>query len=266
LLEETTAAAHEAREPQENDFYAQLVIFLFAAHSVANKVGYEDLATVVEDRISWAAERSSDKLMGAVGTWTRTTSMLANGAYDIAQQLLDRSRDDLESSRDHSPEVLRMLGPLHLRSSVLAARAGDAERARDHLAEARTLETHLDEGDHDGGYYQMCFGPSNVGIHEVAASVELGAGAAAVHHAESLRISPQIPRIRTAQHFVDLARAHLWEGNNATALQALHKARRLAPQQTLHHPTTREVTRMLVRLQRRSNEDLTKLAQWIGEM
>ena len=159
-----------------------------------------------------------------------------------------------------------MLGPLHLRSSVLAARAGDAERARDHLAEARTLETHLDEGDHDGGYYQMCFGPSNVGIHEVAVSVELGAGAAAVHHAESLRISPQIPRIRTAQHFVDLARAHLWEGNNATALQALHKARRLAPQQTLHHPTTREVTRMLVRLQRRSNEDLTKLAQWIGEM
>jgi hypothetical protein len=41
-------------------------------------------------------------------------------------------------------------------------------------------------------------------------------------------------------------------------------ATRLAPQQTRHHLTTREVVQMLVHLHRRSNEPLTQMVDWIG--
>jgi hypothetical protein len=48
------------------------------------------------------------------------------------------------------------------------------------------------------------------------------------------------------------------------ALASLQRARELAPQQTRHHPTTREVVRMLVRAHRHANKPLARFNAWIG--
>ena len=69
-------------------------------------------------------------------------------------------------------------------------------------------------------------------------------------------------RINDEQH-VDLSRAQLWAGERAGALNSLYQARKLAPQQTRHLPTTREVLRMLVRAHPSSNEPLSKMVAWI---
>lgn len=265
LLMEVTAAAHAARGTESERHFELLTVVLFAAHSVTYKTGYADLSAVVEDRISWNASRSSDPLMGALAAWSRTTSMLQTGSYDIGQKLLDRVQAEIATaSRDRHKDALKVSGPLHLRSAILAARAGDEGTSQDHLTEARKIASFLGDVDGDGGWHQLSFGPANVAIHEVAASVEVGDGSRAVSKAERLRLPADIPKIRAGHHFVDLSRAYLWAGDRDMSLRCIQQARELAPQQTRHHPTTREVVRMLVRLHRRSNESLTQPASWVG--
>jgi transcriptional regulator with XRE-family HTH domain len=266
LLMETTAAAQACSGREQERLFGLLSVQLFAAHSVTHKTGYEDLSAVVEDRITWAAERSGDPLMMALAGWARTTSMLTVGAYDIGQELLTRVQDGLRPQGRQETSVLGVAGPLHLRVAMLAARSGDGSTAHDHLTEAKHISDHLGGVDGDGGYYQLSFGPSNVAIHEVAASVELGDGGAAVARAANVRLAdtPEVPRIRLGQHLVDLSRAQLWVGDRDGALHSLRTARQLAPQQTRHHPTTREVVRMLLRAHQRSNEPLARFAGWVG--
>lgn len=262
LLMETTAAAHANAGIAAERYYELLVIQLFAAHSVTHKTGYSDLSTVVEDRITWAAERCGDPLMGALAAWARTTSMLSSGAYDIGLRLLDRVQDDHLAGG--SDDALAMAGPLHLRSAILAARAQRADTAREHLAEATRISGHLGNVDGDGGWHQLSFGPANTAVHDVAVSVELGDGGAAVSRAKALHLPADMPKIRAGHHYVDLARAQLWVGDREGALSSLTTARQLAPQQTRHHPMTREVAGVLVRLHRRGNEPLTRLVGWLG--
>jgi hypothetical protein len=263
LLMETTAAAHATTGPHKERHFELLSVLLFAAHSVTYKTGYGDLSAVVEDRLNWSAERSGDPLMGALAAWARTTSMLHAGAYDIGLRLLDRVQAEISSGSRVSEDALRVCGPLHLRATILAARSGNPSVAAAHLAEARQIADHLGD-DSDGDWHQLSFGPTNVLIHDVAAAVELGDGARALTTAQTLRLPADLPKIRAAHHFIDLARAQLWHNQHDEALQSLHEGRRLAPQQTRHHPTTREVLRMLIRNHRRTNEPLARFVGWIG--
>ena len=62
-----------------------------------------------------------------------------------------------------------------------------------------------------------------------------------------------------AEHLrVEIARAYLWQGRHDQALASLQRTRELAPQQTRHHPATREVLRMLVRAHRHANRPLAR--------
>lgn len=79
------------------------------------------------------------------------------------------------------------------------------------------------------GWHQLSFGPSNTAVHEVAVSVELGDGAAGIGRSRALQLPADMPRIRFGQHFLDLARARLWEGDRAGALHSLAAARHQAP-------------------------------------
>jgi transcriptional regulator with XRE-family HTH domain len=262
LLLETTVNAVEATGTQREHFFEILAVLLFAAHSVTYKTGYEDLSTVVEDRLSWAAEQSADPLMAGLAAWARTQSLLRTGAYDVGQRLLERADDAVDARTDGS-DGQRMAGALHLRRAILAARAGNAATSESHLNAAREFADRIG-ADSDGGWHQLTFGPSNVGIHDVAAAIEIGDGPAALDRAESLRLPTTIPAIRASHHYMDLSRAYLWQGRHDRSLACLHKARELAPQQTRHHPTTREVLRMLLRAHRRTNEPLARFSDWAG--
>ncbi|MFC8796943.1 helix-turn-helix domain-containing protein [Promicromonospora sp. NPDC057138] len=260
LLQEATVGLHDAEGTVRERYFEALTVLLFAAHSVTYKTGYEDLSTVVEDRLAWAAQQSSDPLMAALAAWARTTSMLRSGAYDIGLHLLAPHLDGIDPAQ---PDATTVAGALHLRSSILAARAGDAAKVEAHLVEARDLSARLGT-DSNGGWHQLSFGPGNTGIHDVAAAVELGDGPTALQRAEPLRLAGAVPAIRAGHHYMDLSRAFLWQGQYDRSLASLNKARELAPQQTRHHPTTHEVTRMLVRAHRHTNEPLARFSTWIG--
>ncbi|MEU4384592.1 helix-turn-helix transcriptional regulator [Promicromonospora sp. NPDC023805] len=261
LLLETATAVHREEGTERERYFEIMAVLLFAAHSVTYKTGYQDLSTVIEERLQWSAIQSADPLMGALAAWSRTTSLLRTGAYDVGLRLLDRVQSQIATADDLA--TISMRGPLHLRSAILAARAGNTGTVDTHLDEARQISARLG-ADTDGGWHQLSFGPSNVAIHDVAAAIELGDGARALGRAENVRLSSAVPAIRAGHHYMDLARAYLWQNRNEQALASLQQARKVAPQQTRHHPTTREVLRMLTRAHRHANEPLVRFNAWVG--
>lgn len=265
LLQETTLAAHTLAGHDREVAFELLSILYFCTHTIAFKIGYEDLATLVEERFRWSARESQDPFMVAFSEWTRTQSLLDNGSYDVGLTILERVRHDLDGELGAADrDAWALYGSLHLRSAVLASRAGDADTAYDHIGAARDIAQHHTPDEVVTSRYQVTFGAANVAIHDVAVSVELSDDGRALDRAQALHIPPTLPPIRTGHHFVDLSRALLWRNDISGAVDALRRAREIAPQQTRHHPTTHAVTQALVHAHRRSNERLTELAHWVG--
>ncbi|WP_369371191.1 helix-turn-helix domain-containing protein [Promicromonospora sp. Populi] len=266
LLMEAFATVHDTDGDEREVLFDALMGMFYAAHAVTYQSGYEDLSTIVEDRIMWVAAESGDPMMKAFASWVRTTSLMRLGAYDAGLGVLDQSLDEIDPGSREDRAALRMTGSLHLRSAILAARANRADDAAAHIAEARQAAAHTG-ADTDNDWRNLAFGQTNVDIHAVATAVESGDGPRALTLADEMRFSGDVTRrlpIRIGHHHMDVARAQLWQGRTDSALVSLEKAKKFAPQQTRRHPTTREVTRMLVRAGRRANDPLARFATWLG--
>jgi transcriptional regulator with XRE-family HTH domain len=258
LLDELSAVMHTATGTQRERIGYLLALVYFAAHSLAYKLGHDQLATLAEDRMVWAANASADPAMVATANWTRCTSLMATGGYRAGLRLLEDTRRTMEpllAGGDH--DRLSVQGGLHLREGIMSARSGDASAAWAHIEEANELVRRgaSDANDH----YQLTCGPVNCAIVAVAVAVELGNAAEAIRRAEGLRIPPGFTPVRASHHYIDLARAFLWQGERRRALEALLEAERYAPQQARHHPMTHETLGVLVHLERRCPDTLLGL-------
>ncbi|WP_423462314.1 helix-turn-helix domain-containing protein [Promicromonospora sp. MS192] len=266
LLTETFAALQDS-EGERRDLLCEALLGMFyATHAVTYQSGYEDLSTIVEDRIAGIAADWGDPVAQAFASWVRTTSLMRLGEYDVGLRILGQALDDVDPGRREDPAALRAVGSLHLRSAILAARANREDEAAAHVAEAEQAAAHTGP-DTDNDWRNLAFGRTNVAIHAVATAVESGDGPRALKLADEVHFSGDVLRrlpIRVGHHHMDVARAQLWQGRTDSALASLEKARRLAPQQTRRHPTTREVTRTLVRSHRRANEPLARFSAWLG--
>jgi transcriptional regulator with XRE-family HTH domain len=271
LLEEITLACHQMSGSRRLEAFGLLSRLYFATHSLTYKLGYSDLSAVVEERLRWSAWQSQDPLMAAIASYARTNSMLCVGTYDVGLHLMDRVRAELDSSGSDEVSArprMNAYGGTHLRSAILAARANRSSEAWSHIDAARQIAVRLRTAEpaRRGGAADnlLTFGLGNTDIHAVAVAVELGDGPDAIARADDLVLPRGLPKTRYGHHFLDLSRAYLWQGDRGRAQRALERARGFAPSQTRHHPTTHEVTRMLVRQQRRANESLTRFAEWVG--
>lgn len=267
LLDELGAAVHTAREEDRPALFGLLAEAYSGASAIANLLGYLDLRSQVVERIRWASELSGDPLRMQRVRWQRTASLMAVGAYPQALTLMDQVRADLgDDLTGMDGPALSVYGSSHLRSAILAARAaktrgpGYAGQAWDHLDRARQVAGHMGADRND---YGLAFGPSNVAQHEVAVAVELEDGEEAVRRSRHTRLAPSVPAVRRGHHFIDLARGYVMAGDPAGGLRCLEQARRIAPQQTRHHPMVRE-TVLSIAAARRGREELSLFASWLG--
>lgn len=267
LLDELSVAVHSASDDDRPRLYALAAEAYSGVSSIANLLGYLDLRDRVIDRIEQASHRCDDPLRVYRVRWQRTSAMMAATTYQAALALMDRTRKDLGTDPARMPlPVLSLYGSMHLRSAIISARAAKTEgsewagRAWTHLEAAREAATIM-RTDRDD--YGLSFGPSNVTQHEVSVAVELEEGTEAVKRARATRLSPTVPTVRRGHHYIDLARAHLLHGDHPGTMRALQQARRIAPQQTRHHPMVRE-TVLAVAHTGRGSEDLTRFAVWLG--
>ncbi|MBI3687025.1 MAG: helix-turn-helix domain-containing protein [Actinobacteria bacterium] len=261
LITQLSRAAEHSTGRRRSRAYALLAEAYSAADAVAYKLGYSDLSTLAIERVCWAAQQAGDQLLEGAATWLRASSFLATGGYAEARALLTTAHDRLEPLLPHADaRTWSVYGSLHLKQAIVAARAGDAPRAWAHIGEADRAASQVP----DNNYYQLAFGPSNVGIHEVAVAVELGDGTEAVRRAQRVNLPGNLPAERSSHHYIDLARGYLWHGDRRGALRCLQQARSLAPQQTRYHPMVRDTLQALARAERRSTQSLRGFAAWVG--
>lgn len=228
----------------------------YAVECLGSGVGYQDIYLLAIERVAWCADQLGDPLLIAAARWGRAGPLMREGAYEAGLRLLAQTRDGLVGDDDATRAVV---GSLHLRESMLAARAGRADEAWDHIAEAARLAELVGETN----VHELGFGPSNTTIFGVAVGVDLEDGVRAVEVADARRTVLAAPAERLGAYFIDLARAYLILGNRATALRCLEQARRAAPQQTRHHPQAREMV-LAIASGGRGSQELTSFASWLG--
>ncbi|MFE7096105.1 helix-turn-helix domain-containing protein [Streptomyces erythrochromogenes] len=259
LLRDALAHLHSASATHREDAAHLVVAAARAADAAAYKYGAHDLSARLIDVMRWAAGHAENAVLNASVAYVRAETFLATGAHRAGHLMLERALDACPSP--NTARSSAALGALHMRTAVVAARAGSADAAHNHLNEARTLAECLP----DGIYQGTAFGPSNVRIHEVAVSVSLGGDhiGRALETARTWSPGEEIPAERRSGFWIEVARAQLWSGSPSEAFKSLKEARRHAPQHVREHPWAREDIETLRRL-RRSDASLTSYAQWIG--
>jgi hypothetical protein len=162
------------------------------------------------------------------------------------------SIDGVEAEKQHAIV-------LNLPSAVLAARAGDRDRADDFVTAAKAIaDTSFSPA---SPYYNIDASRLNIDIHWCAIPVEDYDGTTSVARAAQVRIAdPRRPE-RVGHHWVDMARAWLLHGDRGQALDCLNRARRVAPNRVRHHPTVRSTVIALAQSDRRVTESLANFAR-----
>jgi transcriptional regulator with XRE-family HTH domain len=240
-----TAQALEDRDDVRERWAISARVHHLAA-STLSKVGEGDLAWLAAERAMYAADQADDPLVLASAARAGTHALLAAGRYDDALDLGTTAADYLRRQmQEDDPNAVSLLGMLHLRTGVAAARHDDRTTATDNLRRAEELAAQLGE---DGNYWQTSFGPTNVELHRLSAALDLGDVVYVVERAPQVTVDA-MPVERAVSHGIDSAKALSLVAQDDEALALLLDAESRAPQLVRHSAVVRE---MVKSMQRRS--------------
>jgi hypothetical protein len=139
--------------------------------ALLSRVGEPFLAWAAADRATLAAEQSGDLLLAAASAWRLSYMITGRKHPQEALELAMAAAAVLERrTRVSSPERLSVYGALHLAAATAAAASFDRTATESLLAAARGIADRTGEANHMG----TAFGPVNVAIHAISASLRLG--------------------------------------------------------------------------------------------
>lgn len=207
------------------------------------KIGESDLSWLAAERAMRAADESDDPLVLASAARSGTHALLANGRYDDAMELGSTTAAWLSARiADNDPAALSLLGMIHLRAAVAAARHQDRSTAMGLLNQAGVLAEGLGS---DENHWQTSFGPTNVLLHRLSIELDLDNVSYVVEHG---RINvDHMPQERSVSHRIDFARALSLAGRGEEAFTELRTAERTSPQLVRNNPRVRETLRDLIK-------------------
>ncbi|MFK0116158.1 helix-turn-helix domain-containing protein [Streptomyces sp. NPDC090994] len=261
LIDESVQAVHTSTGEEQRLAYECLAESFRCVFTVAWKFGFLDLATVALDRLAWTAPRADEPGLAAMHAVLRAQTTMSSGRYDVGLRVVDRALRDLDGQQSRRPAGIEaMRGMLHLRAATIAGRMKDRDHADARLVEAQALSQVTGELPDFG----VTWGPVNVAVHAVSIASDADDFGRAIELAENVRIPRDWTRSRAGHHWIDLGRAHAWSNHPEQALDCLHRARRIAPQQTRYHPTVRETVLALKRRERVRSSSLSRYAEWVG--
>jgi transcriptional regulator with XRE-family HTH domain len=233
--------------------------------ALLNRVGQHGLAWTAADRAMSAAEQAGQPLAAALAAY-RLSYVLASRkhprqAVELAMTAAAALEPVMKSS---SSEQLSVYGALHLAAANAAAAEYDSAASP---ALLRTAGDIAEQFGRDANFMGTAFGPVNVAIHLMSASVRLGDSRTAIRIGESLDTTAIPTGLigRRTQVNLDLARAYAMRRQDAAAVNALLAAELLSPQLVRLDERTREViTGLLHREHRASTPQLRPLAHRAG--
>jgi transcriptional regulator with XRE-family HTH domain len=234
------------------------------AAALLSRVGEPFLAWAAADRAMFAAEHSGDPLLAAASAWRLSYMITGRKHPQEALELAMTAVAALERMmRAPSPERLSVYGARHLAAATAAAASLDRATTESFLAEARGIADRTGEANHMG----TAFGPVNVAIHAISASLKLGDPRTATETGEALDLAAMPVGLigRRTQVKLDLARAYAMSRKDAAAVNLLLAAEQLSPQLVRYDQATRDVlTELLRREHRPSTPELRPLARRAG--
>jgi transcriptional regulator with XRE-family HTH domain len=214
------------------------------AASTLRKLGEYELAWLAADRGVALAEREGDPIIAAL-TGFRVANALtsmgrAKASFDLNVSHASRLQPLLRSDAIRS-----VYGHILLQAAMAAASGGDSTGVRDMIRAAKGVAQHVP--DH-ANHYRLSFGPVNVGLHHVAALVNLGEGGLAVEACASIDETGirALRRERRATYLIDVARGHSQSGRRVEALEKLLEAEVLAPREVNCRPVARRTIEDLI--------------------
>ena len=251
LLAELQAASALYAGQERDELFRLRAVAYREADAAAHALGYLDLSILATERVRWAAALSGSALQVGIGEYLRARQLWESASWPDALSVLDRAVDTLQSSGQAStPAGISVIGSIHLRAAITAARKYDADEAWTRYDEAKGCLDRL--GDDPPDYCKLVFTRGNIEIHGPAIAVELGDGAQAVRRGTGLRVDPKLPKSRAGHYHLDMARGWLWYGDRERSLAALEKADRTAPALIRHHPMAQALVRSLRDAEQRS--------------
>ncbi|MGW4110218.1 helix-turn-helix domain-containing protein [Actinosynnema sp. NPDC004786] len=227
-----------------------------------DRLGEPHLPWVAAERSLHAAQESRDPLLIAGGAWRLAVVLRHAGRL---QESTDAPVAAADALRPHlgTPESFGMYGSLMLKGAVGAASLGDHRAARDFLEEAgRAADRTGDRND-----FWLAFGPTNVAIHRVWLSLELGDPIRAISEADGVPADdlPAELAERRTSHLITVAWAHYLRRQDRDALDLLNLARSAAPEQLLFTGRVHTMITGMLRRERKSVKgDLRALAGFVG--
>jgi len=226
--------------------------------SVAGQFRQADVAAIASERHVALAPSTGDPLRVAISAYHRASRHLQSGNFGLGLRVTERAHRYVGTGPADQAVAIQ----LHLRSGVLAARAGDGARGDEYVTEARDLSSRFDPP--PVPYYNIDASPLNILIHWCAVPVENYDGTESVRRDEEAHVVDPARPERVGHHHVDMARAWLLHGNRERALASLHAARRIAPARVRHHPQVLATVRALAESDRRVTDSLAGFAEWVG--
>lgn len=198
------------------------------ASAMCKGIGAHEMSAILADRAYLAATQTGSPLLIGAAKMRVANSYLAAGRYAEAIAVAAAAADELPPGRHSSAEEIATFGSLVLCAAVAAARMGETAQAWEFLGHARAA-TALYDREHADLY--AVFGPANLAIHGVQVATDLGDGREALRRAE--RTDPgRLPAVlleRRTTLLIDIARAQHMQRDNASAVETLLEAERVAP-------------------------------------
>ena len=263
LIRGVETAAHSVGAASPEACGVRVLVYDTTA-ALLSRVGEPFLAWAAADRARSAAGYAGDPLLAAVCAWRLSYMITGRKHPQEALGLAMTAAAALERAmRAPSPEQLSVYGALHLAAATAAAACYDRATTETVLAKARGIADRTGEANHMG----TGFGPVNVAIHAISASLRLGDPRTATETGEALDTAAMPVGLigRRTQVNLDLARAYAMCRKDAAAVNLLLAAERLSPQLVRYDQTTRDVlTELLRREHRPSTPELRPLAHRAG--
>jgi transcriptional regulator with XRE-family HTH domain len=206
-----------------------------------------------------AQDRDTPTALG-LATWGGVYVLVSQGEFDLAQAELDAV-----TVPTNTPESIQLAGTLALCRSVVASAGSQPGDMDAPLELAAELAHRIGEG---GNAYSLGFGPTNVGIWQMAAAKEARDHERVVRTAEALRPDGYADRSRQADYWVSYggALSHL-RGRSDDAVLAFRRAEVISPHHVHRDPFVREALAVLLARSRRDSpagQQLRRMAYRAG--
>lgn len=206
------------------------------------RVGEHELSFVAADRAVSAALDADDPDLAGAAAWNMAMILSAQGKTEQARGVVRRAIEDLSPYLDRPTQArLAVFGGLHLLGATEAARNDDADDARRLLDVAERIAIRTGETNH----YRMVFGPTNVALHRMSTTIELGRIGEALKMAERVSVhhAPAVER-RLTFH-LDAARCYARKRVDVAAVHMIQRIHRESPEELRYSSLVRETLRQL---------------------